>query len=356
MPNFQYTPEQAAHALSYDRMGGACYVNVCGDGETTLPKEIPSYVREMLKQGHYVDLITNCVIEKRIDELLGFNGELLSRLMLKCSFHWLEMKRTNTLDAYVRNINKLKAKGVAYTIEITPYDALIPHINEIIAFCGKNCGSLPQITMAWNDADNTTLLSKLSKEEFRRVWSVFDSPMTDFKLSTMDVKRKEFCYAGDWSIYVNLATGWAVQCYCSNVTLGNIFENPDASIPFTAVGNNCRTPHCRNSHMLLTLGTIPRLNDVCYEVIRNRQCVDGSEWLSTKVKYFLSSKLEESNEEYSAAKKFAVNLKNRVSPYGIARVAASITPKPIKDMIKKIMNRTEQVIPLCVLHDTRRAA
>lgn len=122
MPNFKYSPEHVAKALSMKRMGGPCYINICGDGETLLPNEITSYVKALLQAGHYVDVITNCTLEKRIDELLSFEPKLLSRLMLKCSFHWLEKKRTNTLDAYVRNICKLKENNVSYTIEITPCD------------------------------------------------------------------------------------------------------------------------------------------------------------------------------------------------------------------------------------------
>jgi len=334
MPNFQYTPTYVATALSPKRLGGICYINICGDGETLLPAEITSYVKELLKAGHYVDVITNCILEKRIDELLQFDRQLLSRLMLKCSFHWIEMKRTNTLDIYVKNIKKLKEKGVAYTIEITPYDKLIPYIDEINDFCTKNFAGQPQITIAWDDYNGTVLLSKLSKEEFHRTWSVFNSPMIDFKISTMGVRRKEFCYAGDWSIYLNLATGMTRQCYCSNVKPFNIFENINKPINFTAIGNNCKTPHCRNSHMLLTLGTIPHLNNTYYELIRNRNCNDGTEWLSQTVKSFLNTKLEENNNEYTTRQKIITNLKNRINIYKVDSIIKKVIPLKIKNKIK----------------------
>ena len=314
MPQFKYSPEHVAKALSMERVGGACYINVCGDGETLLPEEIPAYVRELLNAGHYVDVITNCTLEKRIDELLNFKPELLKRLMLKCSFHWLEMKRTGTLDVFVRNIGKLKEYGVSYTIEITPYDGLIPYISEIKEFCMDKFHSLPQITIAWDDYHNTSPLSKLSPDEFYKTWSVFDSPMLGFKLSTMNIKRTEFCYAGDWSVKTNLETGMTKQCYCTNIRPFNIFENIDKQIRFTAIGNNCRSQHCRNSHVLLTFGTIPNLNNTYFEEIRNRTCSDGSEWLSPEVKSFLSSKLEQSNDEYTASGKIIANAKNVISP------------------------------------------
>lgn len=159
--------------------------------------------------------------------------------------------------------------------------------------------------------------------------------MLGFKLNTMGVKRKEFCYAGDWSISSNLETGITKQCYCSNIRPFNVFENIDKPVKFVAIGNNCRTPHCRNSHMLLALGTIPHLNTTYYEVIRNRVCTDGTEWLSPQVKAFLSSKLEESNVCYSTTEKVAANIKNR-GPYSLSSLIRPIIPKNLIIYFKRI--------------------
>jgi pyruvate-formate lyase-activating enzyme len=334
LPRFRYTPAQVAKAFAQERMGGVCYINICAAGETLLPKEVPSYVAALLAEGHYVDVVSNCTLEKRIDELLENPPEALSRLMVKASFHWLEMKRTNTLASYIRNIKKLKAAGVSYTIEITPYDGLVPHISEIIDFCNETFGSLPQITIAWNDAENITPLTKMPTEEFRKVWGVFKSPMTDAKLSLMGVKRKEFCYAGDWALRVQLDSGQAQQCYQSCLKFGDIFKKPEEAIKWKAIGNNCLTPHCRNGHMLMTLGAIPGLTNMRYETIRNRVCSDGSEWLSPSVKAFLLSQLKDSNEEYSSVSKAITNIENIVRPRNIASKAL---PEPLKAAIKKMV-------------------
>ena len=69
-------------------------------------------------------------------------------------------------------------------------------------------------------------------------------------------------------------------------------------------------PHCFNAHGFLLLGDIPGFSDLTYADIRNRVCTDGSEWLTPKVKEFLSSKLSETNEEYSTLKKIRIKAEN----------------------------------------------
>lgn len=61
------------------------------------------------------------------------------------------------------------------------------------------------------------------------------------------------------------------------------------------------------------MGSIPELKSPTYAELRNRICEDGTEWLGKEVKEFYSSKLYESNTEYSALKKFVVNIKNKKS-------------------------------------------
>ena len=104
---------------------------------------------------------------------------------------------------------------------------------------------------------------------------------------------KEYCYAGAWSLYVNLSTGDTVQCYCSKYGQ-NIFENLNKPIEFVAIGE-CPDTHCFNGHMLLTLGCIPNFTDVRYGDIRDRERIDGAHWIRPEMKQFLNSKAEESN-------------------------------------------------------------
>lgn len=67
------------------------------------------------------------------------------------------------------------------------------------------------------------------------------------------MKRKEFCFAGDWSGTLNLQTGVLTKCYADYDGV-NIFEDVDAPIPFEAVGKHCGSPYCVNSSHFMSLG------------------------------------------------------------------------------------------------------
>ena len=49
----------------------------------------------------------------------------------------------------------------------------------------------------------------MSRKEYESVWRKFDSTMFDFKLDIFQKKIDDFCYAGAWTLYVDLGTGAA---------------------------------------------------------------------------------------------------------------------------------------------------
>ena len=155
--------------------------------------------------GHYADIITNGTITKKFDELINtLNYEEQSRLMIKFSFHYLMLKQTDLMQTFVDNVNKIKNSNISYSIEITPHDELIEYIDDIKDFSLKNFGALPHITVARDmDTKEIALLTDYSRDEYQKIWGQFESPMFDFKFSTFNKRRKEFCYAGDWSIKLN---------------------------------------------------------------------------------------------------------------------------------------------------------
>ena len=126
--------------------------------------------------------------------------------------------------------------------------------------------------------------------------------MFDFKLDIFKKKVKDFCYAGAWTLYVDLGTGAAKPCY-GQMSNQNIFKNPEKPIIFEPVGKHCRQPYCYNGHAFLTLGVIPELTTPTYADIRNRICDDGREWLSAEVKEAFSKKLVDSNKIWDEKKK-----------------------------------------------------
>lgn len=300
---FLYSPEHVGRCLSMERLGGPCIVNLTGGGETLIPKEMPQYIYYILKEGHFLEVVTNGTLTERFNEISQFPRELLERLEFKFSFHYAELKKKGWLDRFFANVKKMWASGCSFTIELMPYDALVPEIDTIIALCKKELGAICQITVGRNDlTGKKDLLTAMTREEYEKAWSPFKSTMFDFKLSIFQRKIKEFCYAGAWTLYVDLGTGAAKPCY-SQLSNQNIFKDETKPIKFDPVGKHCRQPYCYNGHAFLTLGVVPELDTPTYADIRNRKCEDGREWLSPTVKEAFSTKLYESNEVWSEKKK-----------------------------------------------------
>jgi hypothetical protein len=321
LPKFKYSPDHIAKSLSKARLGGICGINICGAGETLLPPEIIPITNGLLKEGHYVNLITNGTISKRFEQLCEFPEDLLSRLFIKFSFQFLELKRLNLFETFVKNVHKIRNAKISFTIEVTPNDELIPYIEEIKQFSIENFGALPHITVARNNKKKSLpILTNLSKEEYKKIWGQFDSIMFDYKMKCFNVKRKEFCYAGAWSAFLLMGTGELKQCYFGKTINPNIYENINKKIDFSnPIGYYCPESHCFNSHAWLAFGDIPEHPAPTYAQIRNRICKDGTEWLQPKIKSFFSSKLCESNEKIahskrpSFIKKFLLNIKSNWS-------------------------------------------
>lgn len=305
LPKFKYSPEVVRKALSRERLGGTCLINLCAGGETLLAPQMTDYIRELLEEGHYLTVVTNGTVTKRFDELAQLPPELLKRLFFKFSYHYIQLKEKKLFDVFFGNIRKMRDAGCSFTLELTPNDESIPLMEEIKAKALAEVGAVNHLTIARDDLSplrDKPILSKLKGDAYYDTWGGFQSEMMAFKRTIFGHKRCEFCYAGAWSLYVNLGTGMARQCYPSFKSQ-QIFDHPEKPIEFVPMGYFCPEPHCYNGHAFLTLGVIPELETVTYASIRNRVCVDGTEWLQPEFKAFISQKLKDANEEYTPAQK-----------------------------------------------------
>ena len=300
---FKYSPEHVGKCLSKKRLGGACIINLTGGGETLIPPEMPQYIYQLLAQGHYLEVVTNGTLTERFKEIANFPKEYLNRLEFKFSFHYKELIRLNLMDQYFSNVRMMRDAGCSFTVELMPYDELIPEIENIKTLCKKELGAVCQITVGRNDLTGTKeLLTNLNREEYENKWKAFNSNMFSFKLDIFERKIKEFCYAGAWSMYIDLGSGAAKPCY-GQMSNQNIFENPEKDIIFEPVGTHCRQPYCYNGHAFLTLGVVPELETPLYSEIRNRVTQNGTEWLQPEIKEAFSQKLKDSNREWSNVEK-----------------------------------------------------
>lgn len=295
IPKPKYPASIIGKALSKNRLGGIALFNICANGETLLPEYIVDYTKAILEQGHYVMIVTNGTIRKRFEQFSTFPIEYRKRLFFKLSFHFLELKRKNMIDTFFSNVELIKDMNSSFTIELTPSDELIPFIDEIKEVCLQRVGALPHVTVARDESkSNFPLLTQLSKEDYQRIWGSFNSKLFDFKLKVFGEKRKEYCYAGNWSYTLNLLTGLMKQCYQTNY-FGYIFDNIDKPLAKINIGRACKAAHCHNAHAFLCLGSIPEIKTPYYAELRNRKCHDGSEWLQPEMKSFMSTKLFENN-------------------------------------------------------------
>lgn len=313
LPQFDFSPEFLRKALSKKRLGGTCLLNFCAEGETLLTSKLIEYTKALLEEGHYVMIVTNGTLNKRFDEIAKFPSELTSHLFFKFSYHYLQLKERGLLDTFFNNICKVRDAGCSFTLEETPSDDAIPYRDEIIERAVKELGAVPHITIARDERVDGQLpiLTELSREDYKKTWGdKYNSALFDYKITIFEQPRKEFCYAGDWSAYLNLQSGQMRQCYCANFSW-NIYDDVTKPIPWFAIGHNCQQLHCYNGHSWISLGCIPEMKAPTYGELRNRVCVDGSEWLQPQMKAFMNTKLYESNEEYGLCKKCYVDIRNR---------------------------------------------
>ena len=305
----KYSNETIIKGLSAKRLGGPCIINLTGTGETMLEPGLVELCEGLVKEGHFIEVVTNLTLRKVIDKFINLPSEIQKHIEFKVSFHYMEHIQRNTLDSFFENLELVQNSDISFALELMPYDRLVPEIDNIIKICEEKTGAKCQVTVGRKNESKSeiSLLTSGNKEDFVRNWEVFDSPMFDFKMKLLDVKRKEFCYAGDWTLRVNLYSGEACPCY-SQPYRYNIFDNIDKPIDFVAVGNHCAMPFCINGHAHMCLGVIPEYDAPTFEHIRNRTRKDGTEWFSKECKEFFSHKLYESNKEYSLLKKITTNI------------------------------------------------
>ena len=194
LPVFPYGADHIGRALSVERLGGASLINICGEGETLLPPEVVGIVHAILKQGHYVMVVTNGTVAKRFDEIAALPADCLDRLFIKFSFHYLELKKRGWLDLFFDNVQKIRKAGASFSVELTPSDEMIPHIDDAMALCRARVGAPCHVTVARDETrPELTILTRHSPAEYREIWNRFDSDLFRFKMSVFGEKRREFC-------------------------------------------------------------------------------------------------------------------------------------------------------------------
>lgn len=285
-----HSPRFIRRALSRKRLGGTALINFCGVGETLLCQELVSIIWELLDEGHYISIITNAVLRKPLEKLLEKNEEYCERLFFKCSFHYRELKKRNLLDLFAQNVHYIDDKGASYSIELVPEDELVPMREEVKEFSIKEFGALPHVTVARDERkSDIPILTKYSDEEYRKIWSEFESSMFDVKMKYRE-NREEYCLAGSNSFVLDLGTGDVFACPY-NESRANFYQDISQKISYEPIGYSCKSPYCINAHAYLTLGLINEINDYSYLETRDRDTMAGETWVKGKMAQFLAQRI-----------------------------------------------------------------
>lgn len=323
LADLQYSPEHIARALRPERVGGICWISICGAGETLAQPEVIDIARLLLEEGHYVNITTNGTLTNRFDSLIEKCGSNINRLHLSFSLHYIELKNRNLLDVFFNNIIKMKNAGASILLQINLCDEYLPYIEEIKQISYEKVGAYPQVALTRDESSRPMkIFTSLSDKEYYDIGMGFNSPLFEFTYKNFNKKREEFCYAGDWSGVLNLQTGWLSKCY-ENREGQNIFENIDEPIKFEAIGRNCKNLYCVNSSHFMSLGVIPECNTPTYAELRNRE---NAGWYSEEMKQFLSCKLSDSNKQYGIIYKVKKSAKGRYITIrqGLSRIKRKI--------------------------------
>ncbi|WP_207638113.1 radical SAM protein [Butyrivibrio sp. FCS006] len=289
-PPLTHSVQYVRYKLRREAIGGSALIGMCACGETLLADKFDDLCVELLKEGHYLIIVTNGIYTERIERLIKRAGKYSRHLIFKMSFHYLELKKRNLLKIYRDNIRLIDNSDASYTIELMPHDELMEFIPEIMDYSYKSFGALPQLTVGRDEADSRKLLTALSIDEYIDVWSVFKSEMFDLKMKYYMMHGTN-CNAGRDSFFIDLDSGAMRRCLFPDKQ-GNFYDE-NADLNFDRVGDSCPLEYCFNCHAYVTIGILPDFEAPTLTEIRDRTTTDNKHWLKSDVRRFLGVKIYE---------------------------------------------------------------
>jgi len=254
-----YSLEHILKCFHPKRFGGPIFFGGASAGETLLWENIVEFTRGMLSYGHVVSYTTNLTITPVIKKFCDFPRELRANLELDASFHYLELKKRNLLNVFFENLRMLKSAGISYAIFLVISDVYIPYLREISDLCKKEIGILPIAGMLREyDYKGGRLIRHYSSDEEKLIEETCDTRQWHIQKKLYGKKMTGFCYAGEYSINLNMETGNYSKCWGA-AKMGNLFKNPDAPIKFEPIGF-CPFRDCVCASYQF-FGLIPELNE-----------------------------------------------------------------------------------------------
>ncbi len=287
-PKLIHSPKYIRYQLRREKIGGAALVGLCAFGETMLVDQFVDVCDELLREGHYLHIVTNGTCTSKIEELISKAGEYASHILFKLSFHYLELKNRGMLNRFVNSVKLIEKSDSSYTLELMPHDEIIGLIDEIKLFSMQNFQSLPQLTIGRDEHNGCRLLTSLEKNDYHKVWSSFGSLMFDTRMK-LYMMHGVNCNAGRDSFDLDLQTGDVSRCiYYEDI---DYFYGKDFKVNYERVGDSCPMDYCFNCHVYATLGMMPDIEVPTYYDIRDGVKENGAHWIKDEMRTFLDTKL-----------------------------------------------------------------
>lgn len=305
--SFNYSPEYIGKALSKKRLGGVSLISITASGETLIPKELPYIAKEILVQGHFLNITTNGTLSKQIETFLAVTKGYHNHIHVSFSFHYIELKEKKMIDTFFKNIQNVWNSGCSILLQINLVDEYIPYWDEIKELSIKYVGALPQVALTRKEGkDGFAIHSSKSMDEYKKIGNEMKSPLFEFTCKNFNEKRNEFCYAGLWSGVLNMETGELRGCYGQGFRY-NIYKDLNEDIPFAPIGRNCTLKYCVNSSHFMSQGVIPSLMPLpSYGELRNRE---EAQWYQPEMKEFLYDQFNTENSTLSCWNMFVIDFK-----------------------------------------------
>lgn len=292
---FLHSPEFMAKALSKKRLGGTSLISICCDGEPLMSEDMVIFIRLLLEEGHYVYLISNGTVTKRMEQLCSFPKMLLNHLFIRFSFHYFELKRLNLMDIFFQNIKNFHAKGGSFTLFLVGSEAYLEYIEDIKRLSIQNLGALPHVDYERdehnNDGGTLTVQTSTDFSSYKEIWEEFDSRFLQFR-EQVDGKITGDCYAGKWVLHLDLMTGEASRCPAGSY-VGNVYQDICGSIPFDEEPHPCPLDFCVCAPVFFAFGMRPDYRNVpTFYELWNRVDRQGKSWIQDSAREFFSERLD----------------------------------------------------------------
>lgn len=285
-----YTMQLAAlnKAFSVKTLGGISFIYVYANGEPLLPQGSVSAIRGFLAQGHYVGVVSNLTHAQRVRELCEMPADYSERLVVLASLHYHELKRHNLLGMFFSHVHKIRRTGASCIVRLCLAPDYIHIVDELKQSCLEQLGELPVITHYKDHrpipVDIEATLDLLAQQ--------FPSTVYQLQKQISDVKRREFCHAGEWSYAIDFYTGDVRRCLFEPVCQ-NIYDTAHTPLAKRPVGHECRAPWCTCGAHYLSWGVIEEFD--CPHYADMLSCY-SQHTLSEQLQRDLSHKLPQTNK------------------------------------------------------------